>query len=142
MVSELVRISDILLKTQEIIDTKPSNNAGVEKTNEYLEGVISVLGKILQSTGSNDSVRLRDSGNTIINPASEDTLQFIAGEKANVLAIVGNYIYEGNAAPGSATSSSVWQVSRFDKVNLVTVWADGNTSSDNIWDNYASLTYL
>ena len=63
------------------------------------------------------------------------------GEKANVLYIVGDYIYEGNAAPGSLTSQAVWQVSRFDKANLVTVWANGSTSSINIMDNYASLTY-
>ena len=65
----------------------------------------------------------------------------VVGEKANILAIVGDYIYEGNAAPGSATSSAVWQVSRFDKVNLITVWSDGNTASDNIWDDYLTLTY-
>jgi hypothetical protein len=64
------------------------------------------------------------------------------GEKANRIAIVGNYIYEGNALPGSDTSQALWQISRFDKVNLVTLWADGNTSSDNIWDDYLSLTYL
>lgn len=65
----------------------------------------------------------------------------VVGEKANIIVDTGGYLYEGNAAPGSATSSAVWQVSRFDKTNLITVWADGNTASDNVWDDYATLTY-
>ena len=77
--SELIRIGDILIKTQEIIDTKPDPQEGQYKEYEYFEGIIEVLGKILQSTGSNDNVRLRDSNNVIINPATEETLQAIAG---------------------------------------------------------------
>jgi hypothetical protein len=77
--SELIRIGDILIKTQEIIDTKPDPQEGQYKEYEYFEGIIEVLGKILQSTGSNDNVRLRDSNNVIINPAKEETLQAIAG---------------------------------------------------------------
>jgi hypothetical protein len=77
--SELIRIGDILIKTQEIIDTKPDPQEGQYKEYEYFEGIIEVLGKILQSTGSNDNVRLRDSNNVIINPATEETLQAVAG---------------------------------------------------------------
>ena len=54
--------------------------------------------------------------------------------------------YNGVASPGSATSAAVWAISKTTTVtatgDLVSVtWADGNNLRDNVWDNYASLTY-
>jgi hypothetical protein len=54
---------------------------------------------------------------------------------------VGTLTYIGNAAIGSATSSNVWQIKRLETPGLTKLWADGNDSFDNIWDNYASLSY-
>lgn len=51
------------------------------------------------------------------------------------------YTYIGHAAPGSATSSAVWRVKRLTNADATVVWADGNGSFDNIWDNRASLSY-
>lgn len=51
------------------------------------------------------------------------------------------YIYVGKAAIGSATSGAVWQVQRITQADTTILWADGNSSFDNIWDNYASLSY-
>ena len=82
-----------------------------------------------------DRTKITDESGRIWN------LDEIIGLKANIIVDAGGYLYEGNAVPGSATSSAVWQVSRFDKVNLITVWADGNTASDNIFDDYLTLTY-
>jgi hypothetical protein len=51
------------------------------------------------------------------------------------------YYYIGRAASGSATSSAVWRVARITISSGVTVWADGDRNFNNIWDNYASLSY-
>lgn len=53
--------------------------------------------------------------------------------------------YIGTALPGSAEGSAVWQVMKLaysssSKVTSVK-WADGDDNFDNIWTNYASLTY-
>jgi hypothetical protein len=52
-----------------------------------------------------------------------------------------NYIYLGEATPGSLTSESVWRIKRFDKNNNIFLFADSNNNFDNIWDDRGSLTY-
>lgn len=56
-----------------------------------------------------------------------------------------NLQYYGEAMPGSATSAAVWRIKKltYDSSNnlLSILWADGDDQMDNIWDNYASLTY-
>jgi hypothetical protein len=52
--------------------------------------------------------------------------------------------YIGKAAPGSATSSALWQIMKLDEASspdFSLKWADGNGNFDNIWDNRSSLTY-
>lgn len=51
------------------------------------------------------------------------------------------YLYIGKAALGSATSTAVWQVQRITQADTTILWANGNASFNNIWDNYASLPY-
>jgi hypothetical protein len=51
------------------------------------------------------------------------------------------YMYTGSADPGSATSSAVWRISRYDFSSGVTEYADGDQEFDNIWDNRESLSY-
>lgn len=56
----------------------------------------------------------------------------------------GNCIYEGWAAPGTATSAAKWAIiKRTYSGTSVTVeqWAGGATTAVNIWDNRASLSY-
>lgn len=51
-------------------------------------------------------------------------------------------LYLGVAVPGSATSASVWQITRFDVTSgVVQTYADGNSTFDNVWDDRASLSY-
>lgn len=51
--------------------------------------------------------------------------------------------YVGEAAPGAATSASVWRVRRVTSTeDTILEWADGDSAFDNVWDNRASLTYL
>jgi hypothetical protein len=52
--------------------------------------------------------------------------------------------YVGEAAPGSANSAAVWRIKRLDETvanDLTILWADGNSSFDNVWNDRASLSY-
>jgi hypothetical protein len=68
------------------------------------------------------------------NPASDTSI-------AERLDITSSYIYEGQSVAGSSDSASVWKISRFDVATYETLWADGDTSSDNVWDDRATLSY-
>lgn len=51
-------------------------------------------------------------------------------------------IYLGQAVPGSLTSAAAWQVQRIDVTSgVIILFADGDQSFDNIWDDRASLAY-
>jgi len=55
-----------------------------------------------------------------------------------------NLEYLGMAAAGASTAASVWQVIKFTWTSgnmTAKQWADGDRNYDNVWDNYASLTY-
>jgi hypothetical protein len=55
---------------------------------------------------------------------------------------VGYYTYIGWALPGSLDSDAVWKMLLIDETtNTIIKWADGDSEFNNIWDNYASLTY-
>lgn len=55
--------------------------------------------------------------------------------------VVGNVVYLGEAQPGSATSGAVWKVMKFDSDAESILFADGNKSFDNVWDDRVSLSY-
>ena len=52
----------------------------------------------------------------------------------------GTYDYIGTAKTGTATSAALWRVCRYDSNGSMTR-ADGNGKSDNVWNNYAILSY-
>ena len=52
--------------------------------------------------------------------------------------------YIGIASPGTATSAASWKIKKliYTGTNVTSViWADGDLNFDNIWNNYASLSY-
>jgi hypothetical protein len=54
----------------------------------------------------------------------------------------GGYTYIGKAVAGSLQSATKWQVSRIDESSgMIMLFADGDTNFDNVWNNYATLTY-
>lgn len=99
----------------------------------------------VQGGGGFSSVYVTGVNGVKRNPATEekqDSLIALSSNKATKIVISGTNIYVGKAAIGSATSSAVWSVKRIETAtDIVIKWADGNDSSDNIFDNYASLTY-
>ncbi|MEN9405063.1 MAG: hypothetical protein RLY47_22 [Candidatus Parcubacteria bacterium] len=76
--------------------------------------------------------------------STETTLQTISfgGFKfALRMATVGSVDYVGEASIGTATSAASWRVKKIDNTSgTVITWA-GTGVFDQIWDNYASLTY-
>ena len=54
-----------------------------------------------------------------------------------------NYIYIGEASPGSATSEAVWRIKRVEEIgdDYNILWADGTANLDKIWDNRLTFTY-
>jgi len=53
------------------------------------------------------------------------------------------YQYHGRAVPGELTSAASWQIKRWNLTGdpVVTEYADGDNSYDNVWDNRTSLSY-
>lgn len=51
--------------------------------------------------------------------------------------------YIGKAAPGTPTSSSLWQIRRLDESvsPAIVTWADGDAAFDNVFDSRELLTY-
>lgn len=76
--------------------------------------------------------------------STESTLQSVSfgGVKyALRMATVGNFDYVGEATIGTATSAASWRVKRIDNTTgLVITWA-GTGTFNQVWDNYASLSY-
>ncbi len=76
--------------------------------------------------------------------STETTLQTISfgGVKyALRMATVGSVDYVGEAAIGTATSAASWRVKKVDSTSgTVITWA-GTGTFNQVWDNYASLTY-
>ncbi|MFT7565367.1 MAG: hypothetical protein ACI8V7_000365 [Candidatus Paceibacteria bacterium] len=76
--------------------------------------------------------------------STETTLQTISfgGFKFSLrLATVGDIDYIGEATIGTATSATSWRVKKVDSTTgIIILWA-GTGVFDQVWDNYASLTY-
>ena len=53
----------------------------------------------------------------------------------------GTYRYYGFAYPGSSTADAVWRIVRKTISSKDIDHADGDLEFDNVWDNYASLSY-
>jgi hypothetical protein len=51
------------------------------------------------------------------------------------------YTYIGEAVPGSLLADDVWRIKRLTNADNTIVWADGDSSFDNVWNDRASLTY-
>ncbi len=61
------------------------------------------------------------------------------------LAAGSDVVYEGYAAPGTATTAAAWQIVKhtYDGSNnrLTTMFAGGTNDYNQVWDNRASLSY-
>ncbi len=57
--------------------------------------------------------------------------------------VVGGITYVGEASPSSAESAVVWRIKRLTETgpDIDILWADGNASFDNVWDDRVVLSY-
>ncbi|MBF0358955.1 MAG: hypothetical protein HQL70_10135 [Magnetococcales bacterium] len=63
---------------------------------------------------------------------------------ASTLVETTEYIYVGQADPGSSEANPVWLIQRtaiFADGSTATLFVDGKLSFNQIWDNRAALTY-
>lgn len=65
----------------------------------------------------------------------------VTGDLALRYAVNGTATYVGEATPSSVTTGAVWRIFKFDSSTGSITWADGNTSFDNVWDDYLTLSY-
>lgn len=76
--------------------------------------------------------------------STETTLQTISfgGFKFTLrLATIGAVDYVGEAAIGTATSAASWRIKKVDNTTGVIIQWAGTGVFDQVWDNYASLSY-
>jgi hypothetical protein len=106
-------------------------------------GDVNVLSSALP-TGAATSAK-QDTANTSLSSIDStltDVLAELQTEYALQMITVGSITYIGRAAIGSSGASAVWQVQKIDETSgLIITWADGNSNFDNIFNNYASLSY-
>jgi hypothetical protein len=85
-------------------------------------------------------------GTTIVGNANSvptvTELQKLTTKYALRLAESAPYTYIGKAVTGSDEGDAVWQIFRMDETSGLKIeWADGNSNFDNIWSDYAGLSY-
>lgn len=105
---------------------------------------------VIGSETGDKKVTLTDAGSKTL---LETTLSNSSGTNAVDILVNGNkpltvrvstgatYEYTGMADPGSATSSALWKILRETIADGTLLYADGNGNFDNVWDNFASLSY-
>jgi len=74
-------------------------------------------------------------------PLVRTTGENIAGPTILKVDDTGTVTYLGTAKPGTATSAASWRVKKVTNASGDIVWADGDDSYDNVWDDRASLSY-
>ncbi|KKL23074.1 hypothetical protein LCGC14_2429030, partial [marine sediment metagenome] len=116
-------ISDLL-----IIDNQDRGSAAAEITDCLIYGVFN-------TTPASQSLRLNVGNLYLGNPTHSDA------DDGGL--ITQTFIREDGA--GTATSAASWKIKKliYSGTSVTSIlWADGDTTFDNIWDNYSSLSYL
>jgi len=80
-------------------------------------------------------------GNSTLNELKEQIQNASFANQIKKIHEAGAYTYVGYAEPGTATSSASWHIQRINATTGDTLFADGNTIYDNVWDNRTSLSY-
>jgi hypothetical protein len=63
---------------------------------------------------------------------------------AKQIDFIDDYIYKGEAVPGSLASAPAWRISKtyIDVSDDITItWAGGTSAFNKVWDNHLILTY-
>lgn len=98
-----------------------------------------LLGKVKVTDGTNDAAVTADGRlqvEALLSSNTEDGAKRSDWATADVL-------YTGWAAAGADPAQAVWKIRRrtFSGDDYIDEWADGDTESDNVWDDRVSLSY-
>ncbi|MEO5332907.1 MAG: hypothetical protein H7839_12860 [Magnetococcus sp. YQC-5] len=77
-------------------------------------------------------------------PTPMEGQTFLTDRSHTVMDGTTQYIYTGMAYPGSDESDPVWMIKRIAILadgSTATLFANGQGTFDQVWDNHASLTY-
>lgn len=123
------------LKNKEGQEINPASEEGLAELKSVLEEIRTNTSDIEVSIGDVDV-------NTDALEAKTDEVISIIKDYTVRLIESAPYTYIGKAEIGSAEGSAVWQIKRIDETSgMKILYADGNINFDNIWSNYASLSY-
>ena len=138
-VATLLKTSDLTFDTGDLrvkVTSLPaggssfSDAAGVAKSglvNAARNVQVDVLSSALPSSASTETTL--------------STISFGGTKFALRLVTVGLIDYLGEASVGTATSAAAWRVKRIDNTLGTTIMWAGTGTFNQVWDNYASLTY-
>jgi len=76
-----------------------------------------------------------------ISVDSNGSLQSLEKDEASKITISGGVAYEAYAPVGSLQASAVWKAMATDLTTLVTTYADGDASYDNVATDLTALSY-
>ena len=121
----------VAVKVTSLPPSSFSDSAGVAKSglvNAARNVQVDVLSSVLPTTASTETTL--------------QTISFGGFKFALRLASAGDVDYVGEAAVGTVTSAAAWRIKKVDSTSgIIIQWADGNSNFDNVWNNYAGLTY-
>ena len=153
-------VSDINTKLGE---DRKTVNTNIEKQIQKINQSLSTLGgggsyKILDNADVEykDINLVLDNSVLVYSPAKkkfvvEPLINIIDRIKADLevqynrlIDTVDNFIYIGEALPGTASSEAKWRIKRVDQQtgdDYDIIWADGTAEFTKVWDDRLSLTY-
>lgn len=80
-----------------------------------------------------------------LTAAEYQNVQELDMQLARKIDFDGDYIYKGEAVPGTLVTDAIWRISKtyLDPTDgdVTITWADGNANFDNVWSNHLSLSY-
>ena len=121
----------VAVKVTSLPPSSFSDSGGVAKSglvNAARNVQVDVLSSVLPTTASTETTL--------------QTISFGGFKFALRLASAGDVDYVGEAAVGTVTSAAAWRIKKVDSTSgIIIQWADGNSNFDNVWNNYAGLTY-
>lgn len=119
--------------TQKVLHTPEIANSESDQVDTFTKKVS------LYATDIDNLEKKRITGETIGSKVAVNTTR---PELAMIMVEDGSVIYLGEAEPGSDTEAPVWRIQRIDTTSGVEVlWADGDDKFDNVFEDYATLSY-
>jgi len=122
------------LSTQRLVDLISVYNRDTAAVTVTLKLAAAGTPYILWSGSIPPGHRLEYTSEAGFRTSSETSLTVRVDEGAT-------YTYVGEATPGTAQAAAQWRIRRITNADTTTLFADGNSNFDNIWNDRTTLTY-